>query len=85
MVAHEDDHFQVLERWEAVSEVDVHTPLEVYRCKARGYVCVHAIRKYVPKYARVGMCRFEQRLGSIAAHAAVWSLCVPLIDVYSLH
>lgn len=31
MVAHEDDQFQVVEQWEAVSEVDVQTPLEVYQ------------------------------------------------------
>ena len=31
MVAHEDDQFQVVEQWEAVTEVDVQTPLEVYQ------------------------------------------------------
>ncbi|KAK9808828.1 hypothetical protein WJX72_004439 [[Myrmecia] bisecta] len=31
MVAHENDDFQVIEEWEAVTEVDVQTPLEVYR------------------------------------------------------
>ncbi len=30
MVAHEDDSFQVIEGWEAVTEVDVQTPAEVY-------------------------------------------------------
>lgn len=30
MVAHEDDSFQVIEEWEAVTEVDVQTPAEVY-------------------------------------------------------
>ena len=29
MVAHENDDFQVVEQWEAVTEVDVQTPLEV--------------------------------------------------------
>jgi hypothetical protein len=28
MVAHENDDFQVVEQWEAVTEVDVQTPLE---------------------------------------------------------
>ena len=31
LVAHENDDFQVVEQWEAVTEVDVQTPLEVYR------------------------------------------------------
>ena len=31
LVAHENDDFQVIEQWEAVTEVDVQTPLEVYR------------------------------------------------------
>lgn len=31
MVAHEDDEFQVVEDWEAVTEVDVQTPAEVYK------------------------------------------------------
>ena len=31
LVAHENDDFQVIEEWEAVTEVDVQTPLEVYR------------------------------------------------------
>jgi hypothetical protein len=31
MVAHEDDNFQVLQIWEAVTEADVQTPLDVYR------------------------------------------------------
>ena len=31
MVAHEDDDFQIVQKWEAVTEVDVQTPLEVYR------------------------------------------------------
>jgi hypothetical protein len=30
LVAHEDDDFQVIEQWEAVTEVDVQTPAEVY-------------------------------------------------------
>lgn len=30
MVAHEDDNFQVVEDWEAVTEVDVQTPADVY-------------------------------------------------------
>lgn len=30
MVAHEDDSFQVVEDWEAVTDVDVQTPAEVY-------------------------------------------------------
>ena len=30
MVAHENDDFQVVEQWEAVTEVDVQTPLEVH-------------------------------------------------------
>lgn len=30
MVAHEDDSFQVIEDWEAVTEVDVQTPADVY-------------------------------------------------------
>ena len=31
LVAHEDDDFQVIEQWEAVTEVDVQTPAEVYQ------------------------------------------------------
>ena len=31
LVAHENDDFQVVEQWEAVTEVDVQTPLEVYQ------------------------------------------------------
>ena len=31
LVAHESDDFQVVERWEPVTEVDVQTPLDVYR------------------------------------------------------
>lgn len=31
LVAHEDDQFQVVEQWEAVTDVDVQTPLEVYQ------------------------------------------------------
>ena len=31
LVAHENDDFQVVEQREAVTEVDVQTPLEVYR------------------------------------------------------
>lgn len=31
MVAHEDDDFQVVQKWEPVTEVDVETPLDVYR------------------------------------------------------
>ena len=31
MVAHENDDFQIVEEWEAVTEVDVQTPLEVYK------------------------------------------------------
>eukprot|EP00887_Chlorella_sp_A99_P002448 scaffold10.g2448.t1 len=31
LVAHEDDQFQVVQQWEPVTEVDVQTPLEVYR------------------------------------------------------
>lgn len=30
LVAHEDDNFQVIEGWEAVTDVDVQTPAEVY-------------------------------------------------------
>lgn len=30
LIAHEDDQFQVVEDWEAVTEVDVQTPAEVY-------------------------------------------------------
>lgn len=30
LVAHEDDHFQVVEEWEPVTEADVQTPAEVY-------------------------------------------------------
>lgn len=36
MVAHENDDFQVVEQWEAVTEVDVQTPLEV--CTDQGYL-----------------------------------------------
>ena len=31
LVAHENDDFQVIEQYEAVTEADVQTPLEVYR------------------------------------------------------
>ena len=31
LVAHESDDFQVVERWEPVTEVDVQTPLDVYK------------------------------------------------------
>ena len=31
MVAHEDDDYQVVQKWEPVTEVDVQTPLDVYR------------------------------------------------------
>ena len=31
LVAHESDDFQVVERWEPVTEVDVQTPLDVYQ------------------------------------------------------
>lgn len=31
MVSHEDDDFQIMQKWEAVTDVDVQTPLEVYR------------------------------------------------------
>lgn len=31
LVAHEDDDFQVVQKWEPVTEVDVETPLDVYR------------------------------------------------------
>lgn len=31
MVSHEDDDFQIIQKWEAVTDVDVQTPLEVYR------------------------------------------------------
>ena len=31
LVAHEDDDFQVIQKWEPVTEVDVETPLDVYR------------------------------------------------------
>lgn len=31
MVAHEDDNFQVIQTWEAVTEADVQTPLDVYQ------------------------------------------------------
>ena len=31
LVADESDDFQVVERWEPVTEVDVQTPLDVYR------------------------------------------------------
>lgn len=30
LVAHEDDHFNVIEHWEPVTEADVQTPAEVY-------------------------------------------------------
>lgn len=30
LVAHEDDDFQVVQKWEPVTEVDVETPMEVY-------------------------------------------------------
>jgi len=31
MVTHEDDDYQIVQKWEAVTEVDVQTPLDVYR------------------------------------------------------
>lgn len=31
MVAHEDDNFQVIQTWEAVTEHDVQTPSDVYQ------------------------------------------------------
>ncbi len=31
MVAHEDDDYQVVQKWEPVTEVDVQTPLDIYR------------------------------------------------------
>lgn len=31
MVAHEDDDYQIVQKWEAVTEVDVQTPLDVYQ------------------------------------------------------
>ena len=31
LVAHEDDDFQVVQKWEPVTEVDVETPIDVYR------------------------------------------------------
>lgn len=31
LVAHENDDFQVVEQYEAVTDADVQTPLEVYR------------------------------------------------------
>ena len=36
MVAHENDDFQVVEQWEAVTEVDVQTPLEARPALAVG-------------------------------------------------
>ena len=36
LVAHESDDFQVVERWEPVTEVDVQTPLDVYKELAGG-------------------------------------------------
>ena len=36
LVAHENDDFQVVERWEPVTEVDVQTPLDVYKELAGG-------------------------------------------------
>ncbi len=36
MVAHENDDFQVVEQWEAVTEVDVQTPLEARAGPRRG-------------------------------------------------
>ena len=42
LVAHESDDFQVVERWEPVTEVDVQTPLDVYRELAGGILLVDA-------------------------------------------
>lgn len=30
-MTHEDDDYQIVQKWEAVTEVDVQTPLDVYR------------------------------------------------------
>lgn len=39
MVAHEDDDYQVVQKWEPVTEVDVQTPFDVYR-ELEGITCI---------------------------------------------
>ncbi|KAK9839780.1 hypothetical protein WJX81_000925 [Elliptochloris bilobata] len=78
MVAHENDDFQVVEQWEAVTEVDVQTPLEVYAELAEDgydveYLRVPVTDEKAPKER--DLAELQARLGNPPEGAALMFNC----------
>lgn len=87
LVAHESDDFQVVERWEPVTDVDVQTPLEVYQ-ELKGAPhpppfppLPYCPRPYIAPIALlcVMLCCILAPLGlccSLKSRCGPWKLCI---------